>query len=52
MEFTSALALMQFLSLIGEQSGLFEKRKGIMSVDTLIAASAIFETLFNKRTIG
>jgi len=43
---------MTFLSDIGETSALYERRKGIWSLDTLIAASAIFETLFNKRTIG
>lgn len=52
MEFTSTFSLLFFLSAIGEQSSLFEKRKGVMSVDTLIAASAIFETLFTKKTIG
>jgi NADH dehydrogenase [ubiquinone] 1 alpha subcomplex assembly factor 5 len=52
MEFTNMLSLVSFLSIIGEQSALFEVRPGVMSLDTIIAASALFETLFNKKTIG
>jgi len=43
---------MTFLSDIGENSALYERRKCIRSLNTLIAAASIFETLFNKRTIG
>ena len=52
MEFTSTFALMSFLSLIGEQNALTQTKEGIRSVDSLIAGAAIFETLFNRRTIG
>ena len=52
MEFTSTLALMNFLSEIGEQSCLYEKRPGIRDIDTIIAAAALFETLFTNKTIG
>lgn len=51
-EFTSTFALMSFLALIGEQNALAQTREGFRSVDSLIATAALFETLFNKRTIG
>ena len=52
LEFTSTFSLLKFLSLMGEQGCLTEKRKGVRSVDSLVACAALFETLFNKRTIG
>ena len=52
MEFTSTFALLSFLSQVGEQSSLSQKRQGIRSIDSLIAGAALFETLFNKKTIG
>lgn len=51
-EFTSMFSLLNLLSQIGEQNALEQKRPGIRSIDTLIAAACLFETLFNKRTIG
>ena len=38
--------------MIGEQNALVEKRSGLRNIDTFIAGAALFETLFNKRTIG
>ena len=29
-----------------------QKRNGLRSIDSLVACAALFETLFNKRTIG
>ena len=52
MEFTSTFALLSFMSQVGESSSLSSKRSGIRSVDSLIAGAALFETLFNKKTIG
>ena len=52
MEFTSTFALLSFMSQIGEQSSLTQSRPGIRSIDSLIAGAALFETLFNKKTIG
>ena len=37
---------------MGEQNSLVSKKMGLRSLDTLIASAALFETLFNKRTIG
>jgi hypothetical protein len=51
-EFTSYFSLLRTLQEIGEQGALDEARPGLRSIDTYIAASALFETLFNKRTIG
>lgn len=50
-EFTSTFALFQFLRETGEQNVLLSKRKRIPE-STFIAAAALYETLFNKRTIG
>lgn len=52
MEFTSTFALLSFLSEIGEQGALREKKPGLRIIDSLVAACAIYETLFNKKTIG
>ena len=52
MEFTSTFALMSFIALMGEQNALAQTREGLRTVDNLIATAALFETLFNKRTIG
>jgi len=50
-EFTSTFQLFQFLRDIGEQNCLLSRRKKIPE-STFIAAAALFETLFTKRTIG
>lgn len=50
-EFTSTFQLFQFLRDIGEQNCLLSRRKRIPEA-TFIAAAALFETLFTKRTIG
>ena len=51
-EFTSYFSLLKTLQEIGEQGALDDVRPGLRNIDTYIAASALFETLFNKRTIG
>ncbi|CDW79540.1 UNKNOWN [Stylonychia lemnae] len=50
-EFTSTFQLFDYLKKTGEQNALLSKRNFI-SEETFIAAAAIYETLFNKRTIG
>ncbi len=50
-EFTSTFQLFEVLREVGEQNCLKAKRKRIPEA-TFIAAAALFETLFNKRTIG
>lgn len=52
MEFTSFLALLSFLCEVGEQGSLRETKPGLRTVDSLVAAAALYETMFNKRTIG
>ena len=51
-EFTSLFSLMNFLQIVGEQNALVSKRQGLRNIDTFIAGAAIFNTLFNKKTIG
>ena len=51
-EFTGALALLNWLEQVGEQGALRESKPGLRTVDTLAAAAAIYETLFTKKTIG
>ena len=51
-EFTSFLALVSFLCEVGEQGSLRETKPGLRTIDSLVAAAALYETLFNKRTIG
>ena len=51
LEFTSTFQLFEFLRQTGEQNCLFAKRKRIPE-QTFIAAAALYETLFNKKTIG
>ena len=50
-EFTNAFQLMDFLRQTGEQNALFSRRR-FVSHETFIAAAAIYQTLFNKTTIG
>lgn len=52
MEFTSFLSLLSFITKIGEQGALYETKPGIRTVESLIAAGALYETLFSKKTIG
>ena len=52
LEFTNLFALLSFLCEVGEQGSAREVKPGLRSVDTLVAAAAIYETLFNKRMIG
>lgn len=52
MEFTSTFALLSFMSQVGEQGAVSATRGGIRNIDSLIAGAALFETLFNKKTIG
>eukprot|EP00347_Sterkiella_histriomuscorum_P009114 403342468 len=51
LEFTSTFQLYDFLKQTGEQNALYSRRKHV-SEETFIAAVALYETLFNKRTIG
>lgn len=50
-EFTSTFQLFEFIQEIAEQNCLLSKRKKLPEA-TLIAAAALFETLFTKRAIG
>jgi len=43
--------LFDFLRQTGEQNVLLSKRKHLPD-ETFIAAAALYETLFNKKTIG
>jgi len=52
LEFSGLIALLSFLSNVGEQGALRETKPGLRSIDTIVAAAALYETLFNKRTIG
>jgi hypothetical protein len=52
MEFTSFFSLLSFITKIGEQGALYETKPGIRKVDNLVAAGALYETLFSKKTIG
>lgn len=52
LELTSFYALISLLDKVGEQNAIHEKRPGILPPETLIAAAAIYESLFTKKTIG
>lgn len=50
LEFTSPFQLLDFLEQTGEQSALLARRESIPE-ETLIAAAALYQTLFNNNTI-